>query len=776
MAGYKPLYIKAYEKALVQSREEFILPVDAFPILENAFVWRERIKRKQGKKLVGRLQREVPTYTVSVGDISYGPTSWQVRTLEPFITSDEPNASLVSGTLTITVDPGGPNETVYEEVDGFMVWISGPYTISATSRAYLKNGRITLVFTVIPPGPLAISASYSYYPSLPVMGICVRELNEINDEMTVCFDQKYAYRFLGGWQEFIPGTTWSGTNYNFFWSTNYWRVNNRKLFWVTNFSGTAGDPIRYTDGLTWTNFTPQIDGASPSPNRLTQCLCILPFRGRLVTFNTFEGTSLGTSLQYPNRIRWAQIGDPLAVDAWRDDIPGKGGFLDIPISQDIISVGFVRDNVVIYCERSTWQLRYTGRSIAPFQVEKINSELGAESTFSAVQFDTSLVGIGDKGIVQCDSFSSSLIDIKIPDLVFSFNNTNDGVKRIHGFRDFIQRIAYWTYPDPTQSKTSGSIYPNRRLIYNYENDSWAIFKDTLTTLGVFNPPSSITWQSVTSPWQIQNYPWNQKLAKNPFNIGGNNQGYVHYLDFQVTNDVSIQVTNLDLEGDASIGLIKFSSPDNNLATNDVVILSGFISATNSPDLTVLNGLVCSVQTINRDSFYLYTYNPDQDVFNIPVAIPNISSSDYIGGGELSVIDNFLIQSKKFNFADEGENIQLGYIDILLNNTATGEITMKVYTDYNDSLPVNILPENDDPQTGTPDTFFNSVIPTYNEADKPSSKNWKRLYCPTRAGFIFTELCFSNEQMSTATKYAQDVEIAAQVMWIRKAGKQLPMGI
>ena len=763
MAGYLPLKVTGMTTGLVQEREEFILPDDAYPILENAYVWRERIKRKPGYQLLGRLRR---IFTAQVlGTASGGGTfSGNIKTIFTL----ETNSDIQVGSVVVT----DGTHTFTDNSLGVLVGVpSGSGTINYSTGAITISGAT---------GGAGLTISFNYFPRIPVMGLRSRELTSINNQQLVAFDQTYAYIFSAGtgqFQEFIPGTTWTGNDSNFFWSTNYWVSSaNVKIFWVTNFSGTGGDPIRYTDGTAWVNFAPQIDAAG---NLLTQCLAMLPFRGRLVTFNTLEGASLAASNAFTNRIRWAAIGNPFTTvsaivttvnaNAWRDDIRGQGGFLDIPTSESIVAVGFVRDNLVIYCENSTWQLRYTGRSIAPFQIEKVNSELGSQSTFSAVQFDTSLVGIGDKGVVECDSFKSDRIDIKIPDLTFRFNENNNGTKRVHGIRDFQQRLAYWTYP----AAESNGTYPDRRLLYNYENDSWSIFKDSFTTLGYFQPQAAKRWIDYpnTDPdnvWENLNFPWINRPSLFPAIVGGNQQGFVEYIgqinfQSQSTNDESLSISNIT--GNNTLPTSIFS-PSHNLQTNQVIEIFGIPSGT--PFSNLNNGVFNVVRT-DANNFTLWKYNPTSGQFNIPQTDP--SGQTYIGGGVILTRDNFRIISKKFNFLDEGQNIQIGYIDILMDATDNGAISLNVYLNYNNNSPINLLPENINPTTAAPDTFFNSVVPTSASSLNGivGSKYWQRVFCPSRGNFLTIGWTFSNEQM-VGQEQENDVQIDAQVIWMRKAGR------
>lgn len=768
MAGYSPLKITGMTTGLVQSRENFLLPDDAYPVLQNAYVWRERILRKRGCQFLGRLRLKIGA--------TNGAGAFSVAIVP------NPTAGIASFQIgtDIFTDPGGA---------GLVVLLTNSAGVIHTLN------RATGVITIT--GSIALTDVF-YYPGLPVMGISVRELNNSANDQTVFFDQVYAYIFdivTGAFQEFITGTTWnaSGQNItatNFFWSTNYYTAsvgtpfpsNNNKLFWVTNntgFAGATADPPRITDGITWVNFFPSAWSNIDATNFLTNWLAMLPFRGRMVTFNTWEGTTAASSIQYRQRIRWSRIGNPFipfavgppATGSWRSDIRGQGGFLDIPTNEDIVSVGFVRDNLVIYCERSTWQLRYTGRSIAPFQIERVNSELGAEGTFSAIQFDTSLLGIGDKGIVECDSYKSERIDVKIPDFIFEILSNGNGTsrvdeQRVNGIRDFIKKLAYWTVPlvgvYPPQYN---GVFPNQRLVYNYENDSWALFDDSFTFLGNYQAQNNRTWLNTPQTWLECDFAWINEPIADPLIVGGNQQGFVEILNEMNFNDVTLSIQDI-----SSIGVLYV--PSHNLGQFSIITISGIPAG--SP-YSSLNGGVFQVELIDIDHFSLNQFSLQSHDFTDPVVGSPVGT--YQGIGYIAVRDNFSIKSKKFNFLDEGQNIQMGYLDILMEASEDdnpGAITLKVYLDYNDSTTSNTLPENDISDgfgPANPDTFFNATIPTVSAASNQigGTKFWQRVYCATRASFLTLEYTFSNEQMSNEV-FKGEVQIDAQILWIRKAGR------
>lgn len=747
MAAYKPLKILGPKTGLVTEHEDFLLPDDAYPEIVNAYTRLQKLRRKILPGLLGRLRRVFTNQPMGNTINATTQTINVFSALVPPIVGGHPE--IKPGSVTINVNAGTATFSDSTTSNGSL--IATGTGVSAGSSINYSTGDATLVFSPA-PGVVAVTITFSYYPGLPVMGLCQRERVSENVEQTIAFDTKYAYRFSAGqWVE-LPSstpTTWNGTDSDFFWPSNWFNdpITNERLFWVTNFSGPTGTPTRYYNDVTWTDFTPAYD---ISGNVIAQSRIIIPFRGRLLMLNTYEGANLAASINQPQRIRWSQIGSPLLADSWRDDIPGKGGFLDIPISENIISAGFVRDNLVIFCERTTWQLRYTGQAIAPFQIDRVNSELGSKSPFGSVPFDTEIVTIGSRGIISCDSFSAKRIDDNLLNFVFDYtNNDFQGPLRIQGIRDFQLRLAYWTY----SSASTDSKFPDRRLMYNYEENSWSIFKDSYTSLGQFYENNDTTWSECEIAWEDIDWTWQYTQSAFPIIIAGNQEGFVMQLTrpTQVNQSLAISAIN------GGVSPMVLTIYDHNLQSGDVIRISSI--PTGTAFASTLNNKVFGIVKLTSDTITLQAYSSTSKQFDIDV--PG-EAGTFVGYGRAAPVENFSIKSKKFNFLEEGQKIQVGFIDILTERTSSGEFTINVYTDYADDNVVN---------NGS-DSFFNTVVSTSDEAGQQTgqSKLWTRVQCPIRANFVQTEFTFSPEQLN-AGKDLTDVQIDAQILWVRPAGRQ-----
>ena len=489
--SYKPHYIASFENDSGQFTyfEPFLLPEKAFTTLEDAICWRGKIKRNPGYQLLGRLRRSF--VAASIGNSGASPWTFNLyATLAAPVGPIVGEANAEIETLPIAVpDPLTNRLTITLGAIVFVDQGNGILTSVTPGNSGVINyltGSITLTHTA--GAGVATTISFAYFPGLPVMGLRLRELPTINSEDMIAFDTKYAYFFNqvnNEFQELLFGTTWNGSNYDFFWSTNYYYNVNGSLFWATNtnMTGVTRDPIRYYDGVTWTIFAPLVAAA----DTLYQAQIIIPYKGRLLFLNTWEGTTAGTiagATNFPQRVRWSWLGDPLNAAAFRSDQVGRGGYIDVPTPNEvIIGAEFVKDVLIVKLERSSWKLVFTGNEVLPFVFQQTNKELGSESKFSLVPFDEGVFSISNYGATTDDSVNVDRIDMQIPNTIFKFGNNNEGTVRVHGIRNYYDELVYWTFVNPKND--SDYIFPNNVLVFNYRNNSYGIYRDSFTCFGTF---------------------------------------------------------------------------------------------------------------------------------------------------------------------------------------------------------------------------------------------------------------------------------------------------
>ncbi len=774
MQSLQPFTISGSDAGLQTNKKPFLLPDKAFPVLENAYVWRDRVKKRECLELLGRLRRVLTGQ--SLGNSGASPWTFNLySTLVPAITG-EPNANIEPGSINfITV--GGLEQFTDPASDGILVGSGG-----GSGRINYANGNITLISGGAWGAGTPTFINFNYFPSLPVMGIWQRELSSINDEETIFFDTKYAYTFVStDFQEFIPGTTWNGSDSNFFWTTNFrGSTPESKRFFATNFINDANNPMRYTDGTTWTSFFPRVS-STVSIVYLTQARILVPYYGRLIALNVWESPdnagspNFGAGVNISNRCRFSQIGDPTdQTNGWLSDVFGRGGFIDAPTSEHIVSATFFKNTLIVFFERTTWQLRYQGEYGIPFIWERISSDFGSESTFSTVLFDKGVTTIGDRAIIASNSITVDRIDLQIPDTVFEFRNSSEGLIRIQGIRNFEKELVYWCYNDAQfsfVSDTQNQYFPNKVLVYNYRNNTYAIFRDNVTAFGTFQIPNNITWDSLTVKWDDQNITWNDVNSQDlfPSVVSGNQQGFVHYYAMQTPDDASLEINSIDL----TVSPITLTIPNHNLVTGEIIYITDLTFITNSapftPVATDLNEQTYRVTFVDINTVSLSkwdtTSDPHQYIDNFSFT-PAAGTATYVGKGVVALFPRLDVQTKDFNpYQTKGGQVKLSYVDFLTDvpNTTEDELVAMSVVLYANTSPAvigNLLVGNTIVETSL-------NFPYYTPA---SDIAWHRFYATLAAQYIRIQITFDDDLMNQLTTHEQTWVLNAITLWTRPGGK------
>lgn len=549
-------------------------------------------------------------------------------------------------------------------------------TAGAQDMLCTKAGMTTATFDcstgefeiqyAVPPAPTQVF----YYPALPVMGLTQYETNPVNNQVAYAFDTQFIYYYSGGrWVLSGPANAnrFHGTDSEFFWACNYQgTLTSDVAMFVTNYhhvnaNGAADandDSMWYYLSGAWNRFEPKFKTAGIG-NYVRTARIVIPFKRRLLLLNTIERdqTSVANS-KHGNRCRFSWDGSPLDANAWLEpnQLNAQGGsWVDAGTEEEIIGAEYIKDRLIVYFERSTWELAYTGNEVEPFVWQKLNTELGSESGFSTVPFDKVVLTVGTNGIHACNGSNVDRIDQNIPDYVFQFTNTGSGVARIHGIRDYKTEMVYWSYP--AAYKMAKSYFPNTILVYNYKNGTWAENDDCITCWGYFEQSIDKRWMDMNIPWQRAKVPWNAYVqqAQEKLILAGNQQGYVTIVNpYFPSNSFNMSISNFTHI--ANVGTLTI--------VNHTLLNGDFIQINIDP---LISGIgLGSLSRIYKVSVV------DKDT--ITIGEPNGIVGVYVGGASVSRVSAIDIKTKQWNFyLKDGAQFLINKMDFLVTK-GTGEIT------------------------------------------------------------------------------------------------------
>ena len=457
MAAFDRFMIGPFDKGLQTDLKPSMIPDEAFSVMNNAYVFRGRVKKRFGSTLTGSgwVNADV-AHLNSRLRINLGNTNGA-----GFLAGNVPGAkfkvgqSFSVGTTIFTVITAGAGVQ--------MLRTDGSAEVATYNTA---NGAYSITIAASP------AIAVFFYPTEPVMGLDQYESGTIYNEPTWAFDTQFAYYYTGNYWVQSGAGLWHGDNLDYFWATNWMGIKADKAnlfvtnFQVTNYNGlvvaATDDPIWTYDGTTWTTLNPlfRLGGAGPTNYIVSTARIIVPFKNRLLLLNTVETDNTAApalNKHYHNRCRFSHNGSPFpAATAWLE--PNQAGadgagWVDAPTEEQIVSVGFIKDRLIVYFESSTWELAYTGNQILPFVWQKLNAELGSDAAFSSVPFDKVVLTIGNTGIHGCNGSNVERIDNPIPDEVFQIRDKNSGTARIAGIRDYFTEMVYWTFPAANEVTT-----------------------------------------------------------------------------------------------------------------------------------------------------------------------------------------------------------------------------------------------------------------------------------------------------------------------------------
>ena len=738
--AYDRYLIAPYQNGLRKDLTTWLTPQDSFKRFDNVNILRGKIKKRFGEKLVGGTKLTSRTRYALTGGAGVGITD---------------GAGAATGTVPGAIFEVGQVFSIGDEI--FTVKETGTPADMLTTGAATTATFDTTSGAYVFAGAAATTQIY-WYPAQPIMGITHYELGPVNEHTTYVMDTQFIYKFDGTyWSKDTTFTgPFHGDNKQFFWFANYVgaAAGDIALF-TTNFNATIGAPgagddtMYFYNGTTWADFSAYTKFNSASDIVQTAKI-IIAWKNRLLLLNVIEKDLTGpTNAAYVNRVRYSHNGSPLSNNAWLQrreaigaDKGDGGGYIDLPLEQEIVSAAVIKDRLIVYCERSTWELAYTGNAGLPFIWRSLDTNVGSECSHSTVNFENEAVTVGTSGIYACNGSDVMRIDNQIPEEVFSFLKTSDGTSRVHGVRDYYNGLAYWTILEFEAQNTH--TFPNKLLVFNYNDHSWSFYDDTITTFGYFEQSTDQTWADPGTWDTADSWGSYYQQGNSRFILAGNHQGFLFVINNDYPQNAPVMtIANFAIAGDAKSAVLRI--PDHNLSDGEFIKLE-------DDNVTFESDGIFKIERADADSFEI---------------VDQAFAGTYEGDGSIQRVSKITIQSNDWNpYIKTGEDVFLARMDFCVKNTQDCNMTVTYDVDTlgwdfvdqgitsGSNLGTNVLELH---------AYDGLTIETFKDT------LWRTIYFQASGNFVNITISMTDEQMLEPDNSLSPFELQGMILYTEKKG-------
>lgn len=227
------------------------------------------------------------------------------------------------------------------------------------------------------------------------------------------------------------------------------------------------------------------------------------------------------------------------------DTPGNGGELSAPTGDVIRSSEFLRDQLIVQFSKSHWLFRFTNDYNNPFRWDKLNSTKSVDAPYGTIAYDERVTACGKTGFVACDGVNVQRYDLNVLDWTTEDPEiSNENFAQTFGLRFDTLNQSWMLFADYTTNLSENQS--NKAFIFNFLENTWAIYNIPMSVIGTFFLTDDATWDSfaVGQPnediWQDADYPWTSYLLSKdaPTLFGGGHNGIGYVLNKGVVDMVS----------------------------------------------------------------------------------------------------------------------------------------------------------------------------------------------------------------------------------------------